>query len=252
MDEARAYGIPIICVVDSDRQTQREVIDCYMEKGFGWLFDSQASVFFFLSLSFSLDVIVADAVCIRKVISYNSQGRSIAIDLIISAIRSAIEYCASHDTLTSTTTEVKESTEPEDKQEKADVHESDAADDTAELESQLKEAVIAAFGSARAAFDAYSKDGAVGKKEFKKLVKKCLPSLKPAETKRLRRSLPNRLSSVDFCSYIGGPEDAGSSIDKGSKSKKGKEADPSGLASLPPEVPEVSQRVDCLVMARID
>ena len=43
MDEARAYGIPIICVVDSDRQTQREVIDCYMEKGFGWLFDSQAS-----------------------------------------------------------------------------------------------------------------------------------------------------------------------------------------------------------------
>ena len=27
MDEARAYGIPIICVVDVDRQTQREVID---------------------------------------------------------------------------------------------------------------------------------------------------------------------------------------------------------------------------------
>ena len=43
MDEARAYGIPIICVVDADRQLQREVIDCYMEKGFGWLFDSQAS-----------------------------------------------------------------------------------------------------------------------------------------------------------------------------------------------------------------
>ena len=48
MDEARAHGIPIICVVDVDKQTQREVIDCYMEKGFGWLFDSQAS--FFMSL----------------------------------------------------------------------------------------------------------------------------------------------------------------------------------------------------------
>ena len=46
MDEARAYGIPIICVVDADRQLQREVIDCYMEKGFGWLFDSQASCLF--------------------------------------------------------------------------------------------------------------------------------------------------------------------------------------------------------------
>ena len=43
IDEARAYGIPIICVVDADKQLQREVIDCYMEKGFGWLFDSQAS-----------------------------------------------------------------------------------------------------------------------------------------------------------------------------------------------------------------
>ena len=46
VDEARAYGIPIICVVDTDKQTQREVIDCYMEKGFGWLFDSQASCLF--------------------------------------------------------------------------------------------------------------------------------------------------------------------------------------------------------------
>ena len=43
VDEARAYGIPIICVVDTDKQTQREVIDCYMEKVFGWLFDSQGS-----------------------------------------------------------------------------------------------------------------------------------------------------------------------------------------------------------------
>ena len=34
--------------MDADKQTQREVIDCYMEKGFGWLFDSQAS--FFMSL----------------------------------------------------------------------------------------------------------------------------------------------------------------------------------------------------------
>ena len=48
VDEARAYGIPIICVVDTDKQLQREVIDCYMEKGFGWLFDSQASWLFIL------------------------------------------------------------------------------------------------------------------------------------------------------------------------------------------------------------
>ena len=35
VEEARAYGIPIICVVDVDKQTQREVVDHYMEKDFG-------------------------------------------------------------------------------------------------------------------------------------------------------------------------------------------------------------------------
>ena len=35
VEKAGAYGIPIICVVDADRQTQRDVIDHYMEKGFG-------------------------------------------------------------------------------------------------------------------------------------------------------------------------------------------------------------------------
>ena len=46
VNEARACGIPIICVVDADKQLQREVIDHYMEKGYSWLFDSQASCLF--------------------------------------------------------------------------------------------------------------------------------------------------------------------------------------------------------------
>ena len=47
VDEARRYGIPIIVIVDTDKQTSREVIDHYMEKGYSWLFDSQASCFLF-------------------------------------------------------------------------------------------------------------------------------------------------------------------------------------------------------------
>ena len=155
--------------------------------------------------------------------------------MIISAIRSAIQHCHSHDTLTSTTIETKETTEV--KQEKADVHESDVVD-TAGLESQLKDAVIAAFGSARAAFDAHSKHGSIGKKELKRLIKRVLPSLEQGEAKRLKKGLPNRLSAVDFCSFIGGPENTGSCTDKGEAGKT-KDADSSGLASLPPEVPEV-------------
>ena len=42
MEEARRYGIPIIVLVDTDKQLAREVIDKYMELGFSWLFDEQA------------------------------------------------------------------------------------------------------------------------------------------------------------------------------------------------------------------
>ena len=45
MNEARRYGIPIIVLVDTDKQLAREVIDKYMELGFSWLFDEQARPF---------------------------------------------------------------------------------------------------------------------------------------------------------------------------------------------------------------
>ena len=48
MNEARRYGLPIIIIVDVDRQTAREVIDKYMEKGYSWIFDEQARLIFIL------------------------------------------------------------------------------------------------------------------------------------------------------------------------------------------------------------
>ena len=45
VEEARRYGIPIIVLVDTDKQLAREVIDKYMELGFSWLFDEQARWF---------------------------------------------------------------------------------------------------------------------------------------------------------------------------------------------------------------
>ena len=109
------------------------------------------------------------------------------------------------------------------------------------------------FGSARAAFDTYAKEGIVGKKELKKLIKRVLPSLTPPETKRLRKVLPSRMSSVDFCAFIGGPEETctGSSAGKAKGKASSKESESSGLASLPPEVPEVCHRICCLVYSVI-
>ena len=72
---------------------------------------------------------------------------------------------------------------------------------------------------------------------MKKLLKKVLPSLKQAETKQLKKSVPSKMSSLEFCSFIGGPEDTSSN--KGKAKADTEKADPSGLAPLPPEVPEL-------------
>ena len=176
----------------------------------GWLFDSQ-------------------------VISFTTQNRDACIDLMISAIRRAIQYCRTHDTLTATIKE-KETKRKEKKEQATDVHESDA-----ELEAELKEAVIATFGSAKPAFDAHSKHGVVGKKEWRKLLKKVMPSLKQEASKQLRKRLPNRMSWVEFSTFIGGSGQSGSSSDKGTASDNEPEAGSASsvVASLPPEVPEV-------------
>ena len=156
---------------------------------------------------------------------------------MISAIRRAIEHCRTHDTLAAIVKE-KETKTQKDKKLTADVHESDGVDVT-DLESRLKDAVVAAFGSARAAFDAQSKKGAVGKKEWKKLIKKAMPSLGQESLKLLRKRLPNRMTWNDFSTFFGDTQETGSSLDKGQAGRKEDRAEISGMAALPPEVLEV-------------
>ena len=38
---ARAASIPLLCVVDADKQTVRSIVDSYMESGNAYLFDEQ-------------------------------------------------------------------------------------------------------------------------------------------------------------------------------------------------------------------
>ena len=161
---------------------------------------------------------------------------------MINAIRRAIEYCRTHDTLTATTKAKDEKSKKEEQQQATD------AMDAAGLESRLKKAVVATFDSTRAAFDTHSKHGIVGKKEWKKLLKKTMPSLKQESLKLLRRRLPNRMSWIDFSAFFGGSGESGeSNSDKGKAvSNEGKaEAASSGMAALPPEVPECECLICC-------
>ena len=158
---------------------------------------------------------------------------------MISAIRRAVEYCHTHDTLTPTTKEKEFKTKNKTEQAK-DVHESDTTD-VARLESRLKEAVVATYGSARAAFDAHSKHQVVGNKGLKKIIKRAMPTLKQEPSKLLRKQLPKRMTWIDFNAYFGGSGKSGSNKARGklTSTKDEGEATSSGMAALPPEVPEV-------------
>ena len=41
---ARAASIPLLCVVDADKQTVRSIVDFYMESNHAYLFDEQVVV----------------------------------------------------------------------------------------------------------------------------------------------------------------------------------------------------------------
>ena len=42
VESARDRAIPIIPIIDVDKQPARQVVDGYIQRGFGWLFDEQA------------------------------------------------------------------------------------------------------------------------------------------------------------------------------------------------------------------
>ena len=66
---ARDSNIQIVCVVDTDKQPARSVVDGYMEKGMRWLFDEQT-------------------------LSYSTQGREHFYKLLTAAISRAVAQCA--------------------------------------------------------------------------------------------------------------------------------------------------------------
>ena len=86
------------------------------------------------------------------------------------------------------------------------------------------------YGSAQAAFEALSSsDGIVGRKQWKKAVKKAsLDDYTGKELKELRSSLPKLASLSAFCSFVDGSAVADES---------GETAEASHLAPLPLEVP---------------
>jgi hypothetical protein len=197
----------------------------------------------------------------EQVISITSQGREHSYALIIKAIKRAIRASfASKQTtpiLSPASVEATQSTpEPQSKADDERVHDLDSEpeskaddkrvhDETEEERSgnnnssgsnnvqTLKAALLANFGSSNdQAWQTFSKDGAIGKKEWRRIIRKMMPTMSQEETKRLRKALPKSVNLVDFSDWLRG--------DKGQKKAEDESSSPttdeSNLADLPVEV----------------
>ena len=215
-------------MVDADKQLLRSVVDAYMESGDSFLFDEQ-------------------------VISITSQGREHSYALIIDAIKRAVRasFTSKQTTLIPSPAAVEATqseaehihdldSEPELKADDKRVHEANEEEKGSNSNSPsdeqnvqaLKAALLAKFGSSTdKAWQAFSKDGAIGKKEWRKIIRKTMP-ITQAEIKTLRKALPKSVNLVAFSDWLEG--------DKGQKKAADESISPttdeSNLAHLPVEV----------------
>ena len=159
-------GIPIVCVIDTDKQPARFVIDGYLEAGYDFLFAEQ-------------------------VINYSTAYRSQALALILEAIeRATSKYHKSSSTLIPKKAKI------------ASIVHAEVADGNAHGFILLKKALLSKYGSLQEAFDAFSNaEGHFGKKEVKKLIRR----MKLKKLKKLVKMFPTQILSVDdFCRTIEG------------------------------------------------
>jgi hypothetical protein len=107
----------------------------------------------------------------------------------------------------------------------------DEQDDTPQME--LMAALHSKFSTTKAAFDSFSNEqGTIGKKDWKRMIKKMLPTLPQADAKALRKKLPKKGSLVQFCEMMGEVKSKSSHPSSKSTSEMS-----SHLAELPNEVP---------------
>jgi hypothetical protein len=73
-----------------------------------------------------------------------------------------------------------------------------------DIQPQLITALRLKFGAARADFGSFSnEEGIIGKKEWRRLIKKALPTMLKAQVKALQKRLSKTANRVQFCELMG-------------------------------------------------
>ena len=99
---------------------------------------------------------------------------------------------------------------------------------TTDPQMELKAALLAKFGSAKLAHKSFCKNGTIGKKEWRRVIRKVLPSMTVEDAKALRKKLPKNASLAKFVEWIG---EENTSVSESPSSEA------TDLADLPVEVP---------------
>ena len=94
-----------------------------------------------------------------------------------------------------------------------------------DLEQELRAALLSGFHSAKAAFTSFNREGLVGKKEWKKMIRKTLPSISVSKATSLRKRLPKKANLAQFLAWMG------------EERESTQETESADLATLPIEVP---------------
>ena len=214
---ARSLGIPIICLLDIDRQPARPLIDSLMEKNYGWLFD-------------------------RQVVSYSTQGRDHSYVLIADAVKQAIQ-----DSSVTKQEPLPQEQQVQEKGPSMRIHDIPSDDDSSAsnkvdstVESQFKAAVILMFKSPEAAFNKLTGDmssAGISSKVFLKALKLLGLTKMPKESRRaLRKTIsgPSKLITREaWLAFMGGGNDGKANGRNATGHSK-----ELALAMLPAEVPE--------------
>jgi hypothetical protein len=102
------------------------------------------------------------------------------------------------------------------------------------MNQELKAVLLSQFGSAQAAFSVFSNNGTISKKEWKRMIRKLLPHIAIGDARLLKKTLPKKVSLVQFCELMG--EVKPKKRKQASASKISSQASPH-LAELPCDVP---------------
>jgi hypothetical protein len=219
IDCARQKSTFVICVCDVDKQTVRSIVDFYMESGHAHLFDEQ-------------------------VIAYSTQSREHSHSLIIEAIERAVQSASrqnqivavvetpqskpgsAHDLVDDVQTDPMVAKAQQAKTGR--VHELDDG-----LQTELMTSLRSKFGISKAAFDSFSNEGAIGKKDWRRMIKKMLPTISKADARAMSKQLPKAVNLAQFSELM----DEGKRKDEQASASEISSHSSSHLARLPGDVP---------------